>query len=408
MTKEQLTEQLIAENGRVLIKIEYSANAALSNDTFYTVYDFMKITQEEEAKKSAIYKELSPDELGPTAEYVKFRVIIPHYYDNIEGLYANETEEIIIGKEMGDAVKQLGFLDNRKAALLNVEMGSLFDPKYKFVSDKLVYQLNHIDQELTYHNTVESLEKHSNMYVALRERHQMELDDFPWFAAFDEEQFNEGMEKLGLSPDDRSLVMAVPPGIIIKQSDNQAYFDMQHRWTSEHISEIMKDDTGLGYIYDMFSYELKNHEYGYTGSVEDTLLSLNITPSLIEYSDTLKKGFELAKLTSFLYDDGTSKINNMLENGKTVDICEIGNRKYVLSASPEYYRSDFKYVVRGSTFSLNNLEGQSRYCRNIDEVRKYVIGEVHRTDIENYVLTGKNRYTSTGASGNKLSSGAEI
>lgn len=414
VNKEELTKKLIMEDGGVLIKVESSENPALLNDTFYTVDDFNKIIQSEETKKAESYRKLSSGELSPVAELVKYHIVISKYYGNIEGLN-DETQETAIGKGLDNIVTHTESFNYGIADMMKIEMMKQSDPTYSFEREKLVYKLNHINQELTYHNTIESLENHKNMYIELKEKHQKELDDFPWFVAFDDEQFNLGMEKLGLTPEDSSQVMAVPPGIIIKQSDNQAYFDMFQRWTSEHLSEIMKDDTGLGYIYDMFSCELKNHGYGYSEGTEETLLALNITPSLLESSDTLKTGFELAKLSSFIYDDGTSKLKNMIENGEIVYIYQTGYKKYVLSASMDYENNDFKYNVKCLHFSSGGLDGkgfhlsgQGRYCRNIDDVRKYVIEEVHRTDIEDYILTGKNRFISTGESGNDLSSGAEI
>ncbi len=38
-------------------------------------------------------------------------------------------------------------------------------------------------------------------YIQMKQRQQKELNEFPCFFAFSDEQFNKGMEKFGLKPD---------------------------------------------------------------------------------------------------------------------------------------------------------------------------------------------------------------
>ena len=51
---------------------------------------------------------------------------------------------------------------------------------------------------------------------------------------------------------------------------------------------------GTGYIYQMFLYELANHEYGYTGDVTDTLDALGLTEDEIANSKPLLHGLNKA------------------------------------------------------------------------------------------------------------------
>ena len=57
---------------------------------------------------------------------------------------------------------------------------------------------------------------------------------------------------------------------------------------------IAADKAGDNFIYEMFLTELSNHEYSYTGDVQDTLDALGITPQYMEATPQLKAGLDLA------------------------------------------------------------------------------------------------------------------
>lgn len=77
-----------------------------------------------------------------------------------------------------------------------------------------------------------------NQYAASRQRQQEESDSFPMRFAFSDRQPAEGMAELGLEPTDTDKICKAPGG---------------------------------GFIYDMFLYELENHEYGCTREIGDAL-----------------------------------------------------------------------------------------------------------------------------------------
>ena len=60
-------------------------------------------------------------------------------------------------------------------------------------------------------------------------------------------------------------------------------------------TSINSDTTGEGFIFDMFSYELANHEYIVTWSLTDTLEALNLTLEEVSNNKSLSKGLKLAK-----------------------------------------------------------------------------------------------------------------
>lgn len=114
-------------------------------------------------------------------------------------------------------------------------------------------------------------------YYKLKEKYQNEVNAFPMFFAFDNNQFAEGMKKLGLEVTDTDKIYSISEGGYIRRTDNDALADLINRNEAAMNKAIAEDKTGLGFIYDMFKYELDNHEYGYTYDVEETLNALNLT-----------------------------------------------------------------------------------------------------------------------------------
>lgn len=136
----------------------------------------------------------------------------------------------------------------------------------------------------------------SNKYKELKNKQQIEYDKFPKFYAFSNEQFREGMKKLGLDENQENEILSYGGmGLYIKKEDKEELESLFTRQKNELKEEIKNDKTGEGFIKDMFSTELANHEYGYTGEIKDTLDSLGLTYDDIEENDNLLNGLNLAK-----------------------------------------------------------------------------------------------------------------
>ncbi len=131
-------------------------------------------------------------------------------------------------------------------------------------------------------------------YRELREKQQKEFDQFPLGAAFSEKQFNEMMEKWGLKPTDTDKIYSIGSGCYIRKSDSSLLDELWTRHSAERKQEIENDLTGEGYVYQMFAYELANHEYGYTRDLTDTLEALNLTEEQIEKDKKLMRGLKKA------------------------------------------------------------------------------------------------------------------
>jgi hypothetical protein len=135
----------------------------------------------------------------------------------------------------------------------------------------------------------------ANSYSELKKRHQKDIDDFPMFFAFSNSQFADGMRKFGLQPDDTEAIYKFgDSGGFYRRTDAKSLWDLFNRHDVEMKAAIDADATGEGFIFDMFDYELCNHEYVYTHDVSDALDALGLKVDDIKASEKLKKGLKLA------------------------------------------------------------------------------------------------------------------
>jgi len=102
-----------------------------------------------------------------------------------------------------------------------------------------------------------------------KQTRQKEVDKFPMFFAFNKEQFAEGLKKLNVKQEE---LISIFGGGFIRKSDKAKYIMMMDKQDNEHI-RMMQDKN---YVYNMFRYELANHEYCVREEDEDTLQSLNL------------------------------------------------------------------------------------------------------------------------------------
>ena len=133
-----------------------------------------------------------------------------------------------------------------------------------------------------------------NRYAEMRQRQQEELGAFPIQYAFSDRQFTEGMAAFGLMPADTDKICKVPGGGFFRREDSQRFKDMMDRFGRELSEAIAADLSGDGFIYEMFLYELDNHEYGYTMDTEEALDALGYTAEEVLGDPRLKRGIEKA------------------------------------------------------------------------------------------------------------------
>lgn len=149
-----------------------------------------------------------------------------------------------------------------------------------------------------------------NTYQMLKAKQQKEVNEFPMAYAFGQKQFEEAMKKLGLEPSEKDKVCSLyGAGDIIRKSDVPEFLDMSRRHKQEIKDAIAADKTGDGFIFDMFSVELADHEFCITGSYDDALAALNLTYEDIAKDKRLAHGLKKAA-------DEDRKFHELLANGK--------------------------------------------------------------------------------------------
>lgn len=103
------------------------------------------------------------------------------------------------------------------------------------------------------------------------------------------------MRKWGLDPEkDLDKIYSIGYGGYIQKKDADLLHKTRVRHDAEMQAAIAGDATGEGFIYEMFLYELDNHEYGYTWDTEDTLDALGYTAAEVLGEPRLKRGIEKA------------------------------------------------------------------------------------------------------------------
>ena len=134
-----------------------------------------------------------------------------------------------------------------------------------------------------------------NRYMELKHRQQEEFRSFPMQFAYSDRQFAEGMAALGLTPADTDKIYKAPGGGFYRREDSPRLKAMMDRFDAELQAAIAADSTGEGFIYEMFLYELNEHEYSYTLDIDDALCGLGYAIEDIRADERLARGLAKAK-----------------------------------------------------------------------------------------------------------------
>lgn len=127
-------------------------------------------------------------------------------------------------------------------------------------------------------------------YTELKQRQSKEMNDFEGiFFAFSNEQFKEGMQKIGLLPDDTSKIYSLGAGGYILKDKSKAFHEMLDRFEKEK-QDLKKQEKSL---LEALVYELKNHEFCITLDPNDALDALGWNENEID-PKILKKAMALS------------------------------------------------------------------------------------------------------------------
>ena len=145
-----------------------------------------------------------------------------------------------------------------------------------------------------------------NRYRELRDRQQKEYNEFSkqhCFYAFSNDQFAEGMRGMGLDPEaDKDRVTPIMAGGFILKEQKPALEDLFTRHFKELEDAISADQTGDGFIYEMFIDELNNHEFSYTGDATDAIHACGLLPKEVLENEALNHG--LVKAMEYCRKEG--------------------------------------------------------------------------------------------------------
>lgn len=121
-----------------------------------------------------------------------------------------------------------------------------------------------------------------NRYAQMIERQSKEIyglmERLPVVFVFAEEQFAEGMRKLGLEPDQTDLVCRIAEtGAMLRKSDANELIELVVRRCGEQLLAFDSDPTREGVIAEMFEYELRRCEYNTNLDILKVFKSAGIT-----------------------------------------------------------------------------------------------------------------------------------
>lgn len=135
-----------------------------------------------------------------------------------------------------------------------------------------------------------------NAYAEMKDQHQKRVNALPLGAAFSNKQFEEMMNRWGLTSEDTDKIYRLGgTGMFYRKEDSRLIFDTLEQNEREMQEAIAADKDGTGFIRDMFRYELANHEYCITFDLEPTLDALGLTADEVNASPALLNGLRLAK-----------------------------------------------------------------------------------------------------------------
>lgn len=137
--------------------------------------------------------------------------------------------------------------------------------------------------------------KKQNAYALMKQKQQKEIDAFPIGACFSNQQFADMMAKWGLTVNDTDKITSLGAGCYIRKSDVPAFNELFERHLKERENAIANDASGDGFIYDMFIYELANHEYCITYDYEDTFFALGLSYKQVARDKRLLHGLKKAE-----------------------------------------------------------------------------------------------------------------
>jgi len=106
-------------------------------------------------------------------------------------------------------------------------------------------------------------------YSQLKKKHSQELDNFPIFFAFSNEQLAEGLNKLNTTKEN---IVSIGMGGFVAKENVKNFRNLLDAHNTEMVESLKNDD----FLVDALVYELNNHEYSYTWDMTPALETLQL------------------------------------------------------------------------------------------------------------------------------------
>ena len=129
-------------------------------------------------------------------------------------------------------------------------------------------------------------------YKEMNARHTAEFNALPLGFAFSKDQFKRVLEQWNITEKEAEAgaILSIGSGGFIRATDKELYLETVKRIQDEENAAIEADKTGTGFIYQMFLYELRNHEFIITQDTDETLTALGISEEDLKTNAALRFG----------------------------------------------------------------------------------------------------------------------
>ncbi len=113
-------------------------------------------------------------------------------------------------------------------------------------------------------------------YLELRAQHHKEINSFPLFFAFNNEQLENGLKKLNATKEE---IRSIGSGGFVHKTDQEALVKLSMEQHNAITNAMLDDD----FLVSAIIYELGNHEFCITYDPTDTIeaLSLDLTDARV-------------------------------------------------------------------------------------------------------------------------------
>ena len=131
-----------------------------------------------------------------------------------------------------------------------------------------------------------------NTYEEMKDRQQKLVNALPLAFAFTDKQYKAKLQEWNITEEEAraGAIVGIGGGGFIRSQDAQKVADTFDSIRDEIRDAIAADQTGDGFIYQMFLYELQNHEFIITQDAAETLEALEITEKDLKKRPALRHG----------------------------------------------------------------------------------------------------------------------